>query len=45
MQDIYDYLEPILLAEINEDEGYVEGQFGKSIATNQDECNRNKRKW
>ncbi len=37
MQDIYDYLEPISLAEINEDEGYVEGQFGKHIATNQDE--------
>lgn len=37
MQDIYDYLEPISLAEINEDEGYVEGQFGKHIATNQAE--------
>jgi formiminoglutamase len=37
MQDIYDYLEPISLAEINEDEGYVEGQFGKHIATNLDE--------
>jgi formiminoglutamase len=37
MQDIYDYLEPISLAEISEDEGYVEGQFGKIVATNQEE--------
>ena len=37
MQDIYDYLQPISLNEINEDEGYVEGQFGKNIATNNDE--------
>ena len=37
MQDIYDYLEPIYLSEINEDEGYVEGQFGKNIATVDDE--------
>ena len=38
MQDIYDYLEPVSLYEINEDEGYVEGQFGKIVATAADEA-------
>ena len=29
MQDIYDYLEPIYLSEINEDEGYVDVNLEK----------------
>ncbi len=30
---MYDFLEPISLNQINEDEGYIDGQFGKHIAT------------
>jgi formiminoglutamase len=38
MQDIYDFLEPIHLSQINDDEGYVDGQFGKHILTSADEA-------
>jgi formiminoglutamase len=35
MQDFYDFLEPISLAHISEDEGYVDGQIGKHILTHE----------
>jgi arginase family enzyme len=31
MQDLTDFLEPINVAELNNDEGYTDGQFGKHI--------------
>ena len=37
MQDLQDFLTPISFSEINEDEGYVDGQLGAHIMTQQDE--------
>jgi formiminoglutamase len=37
MQDFYDFLEPISLATISEDEGYIDGQIGKHIFTEETE--------
>ena len=37
MQDLQDFLVPISFAVINEDEGYVNGQLGAHIITQQDE--------
>ena len=37
MQDLQDFLVPISFSEINEDEGYVDGQLGAHIITQQDE--------
>ncbi|MEQ1554523.1 MAG: formimidoylglutamase [Ferruginibacter sp.] len=37
MQYIYDFLLPISFSEINEDEGYIEGQLGNHILTQQNE--------
>ena len=37
MQDLQDFLVPISFSEINEDEGYVDGQLGAHIMTQQDE--------
>jgi formiminoglutamase len=37
MQDFYDFLEPISLATISEDEGYIDGQIGKHILTEETE--------
>ena len=37
MQDLQDFLVPISFSEINEDEGYVVGQLGAHIMTQQDE--------
>jgi formiminoglutamase len=37
MQDFYDFLEPISLAIISEDEGYIDGQIGKHILTDETE--------
>ena len=37
MQDFQDFLDPISLAQISEDEGYVDGQIGKHILTQESE--------
>jgi formiminoglutamase len=37
MQDFQDFLEPISLAIISEDEGYIDGQIGKHILTEETE--------
>ena len=37
MQDLQDFLVPISFAVINDDEGYVNGQLGAHIITQQDE--------
>lgn len=37
MLDLHDFLTPISFAAINEDEGYVDGQLGKHIITQDDE--------
>ena len=37
MQELQDFLTPISFSEINEDEGYVDGQLGAHIITQQDE--------
>jgi formiminoglutamase len=37
MQDLYDFFDPIYLSEINEDEGYIDGQLGKHVTTTTDE--------
>lgn len=38
MQEIQDFLDPISLNMINEDEGYVDGQLGKHVLTQQEEA-------
>jgi formiminoglutamase len=37
MQELQDFLSPVSLSFINEDEGYVDGQIGKHILTPEDE--------
>ncbi len=37
MQDLQDFLQPISLSFINEDEGYTEGQIGRHVHTQNDE--------
>lgn len=37
MHDLYEFLTPVNLSDINEDEGYVDGQIGKHVMTQHDE--------